>query len=216
MIRAFSTGKYLREYAYGCNGITTGENARFLRLWFEVSIKRIAFDLKHGTELTDINAWVPYNKGGDYQKWANHCDYILDWHNGGSCLKNYGHLVMRSSNNMLKSGFTWPKISSGHIAMRAVPEGFMFDVAGLSLFPNDMSYGLYIEAFVNSSVASAFLSFLSPTLNFEVGNVTALPIIDTPRFEDGKEVLVSECARLTTEFRDAFETSWDFKRHPLV
>ena len=216
MIRAFSIGKNLREYAYGCNGMTTGENAKFLRLWFEVSAKRIAFDLKQETELTDINAWVPYNKGGDYQKWANHCDYVLNWHEGGSCLKNYGHLVMRSKNYMLKPGFTWSKISSGHIAMRAVPKGFMFDVAGLSLFPNDANYELFIEAFVNSSVASAFLSFLSPTLNFEVGNVTALPIIDIPQFQDGKEMLVSECNHLTVEFRNMFETSWGFVHHPLV
>ena len=92
----------------------------------------------------------------------------------------------------------------------------MFDVAGLSLFPNTPESGLLYEAFVNSGVASAFLSFLSPTLNFEVGNVTSMPLLDLS--SNGRQIceLAQSCSELVEEYRDYGETSWSFKRHPLV
>ena len=216
ILNTFSLGSSLREHAYGCNGLTTGENTRFLRLWHEVSVKAINFKLKEDDSLDDISAWVPYNKGGEYRKWASHFDYVINWMNGGADIKNYGHLVMRSKDYLLLPGFTWPKISSGHIAMRRMPEGFMFDVAGLSLFPNNPENGLVFEAFVNSSTASVFLSFLSPTLNFEVGNVTAMPILEAVLQNSEIRTLSQRCNTLAEESRDSRESSWKFKRHPLI
>ena len=216
MMNAFSLGRPMSEYAYGCNGLTTGDNARFLRQWHEVSKEHIRFGIESDTPLDEIDAWVPYNKGGEFQKWASHNDFIIDWRRGGENIKGYGHLVMRSQAYMLKPGYTWPKISSGHIAMRKVSNGYMFDVAGLSLFPNEPSRGLAFEAFVNSSVASAFLSFLSPTLNFEVGNVTSMPLLDAVLSAIGVDDIASECNTLSEESRDLCETSWNFKHHPLT
>ena len=216
MMDAFVFGDPLNTLAYGCNGITTGENERFLRQWFEVSHRRIAFNLSQSNDLGAIDAWVPYNKGGDFLKWASHLDYVIDWRKKGSIISEYGHLVMRSKRYMLRSGLTWPKISSGHIAMRRVIEGFMFDVAGLSLFPENINLTQYLEAFVNSSVATAFLSFLSPTLNFEVGNVTSLPIIKEDKHAAEIKQLATECELAACQSRDYFETSWNFRGHPLI
>ena len=216
MVDAFLHGTCLNKKAYGCNGLTTGDNALFLRHWSEVSVSRIDFHLGSNVDLEIIDAWVPYNKGGEFQKWAAHLDNVINWKNGGSEIKSYGHLVMRSKDYMLRAGFSWSKISSGRIAMRRIPEGFMFDVAGLSLFPNTPESGLLYEAFVNSGVASAFLSFLSPTLNFEVGNVTSMPLLDLS--SNGRQIceLAQSCSELVEEYRDYGETSWSFKRHPLV
>ena len=216
MMDAFVFGDPLNTLAYGCNGITTGENERFLRQWFEVSHRRIAFNLSQSNDLGAIDAWVPYNKGGDFLKWASHLDYVIDWRKKGSIISEYGHLVMRSKRYMLRSGLTWPKISSGHIAMRRVIEGFMFDVAGLSLFPENINLTQYLEAFVNSSVATAFLSFLSPTLNFEVGNVTSLPIVKEDKHAAEIKQLATECELAACQSRDYFETSWNFRGHPLI
>ena len=216
MINAFSCGKCLKEYVYGCNGITTGDNAQFLRQWFELPISSIGFNLEAASCLDDIDAWVPYNKGGEFQKWAAHLDYVINWKHGGAEVKGFGHLVMRSKKYMLMPGYTWPKISSGHIAVRRVPKGFMFDVAGLSLFPYSKTRGLVYEALVNSSVGSAFLEFLSPTLNFEVGNVTAMPVLETHQFDQTIIALAETCGELVEWFRDSNETSWLFKKHPLV
>ena len=216
MINAFSRGKCLKEYAYGCNGITTGDNAQFLRQWFELSISSIGLNLDAASCLDEIDAWVPYNKGGEFQKWAAHLDYVINWNNGGADIKEFGHLVMRSKKYMLMPGYTWPKISSGHIAVRRVPKGFMFDVAGLSLFPNSKAQGLIYEALINSSVGSAFLAFLSPTLNFEVGNVTAIPILETSQYSRSIIAYAETCCELVEQCRDSFETSWRFKRHQLI
>ena len=199
MVDAFLHGTCLNKKAYGCNGLTTGDNALFLRHWSEVSVSRIDFHLGSNVDLEIIDAWVPYNKGGEFQKWAAHLDNVINWKNGGSEIKSYGHLVMRSKDYMLRAGFSWSKISSGRIAMRRIPEGFMFDVAGLSLFPNTPESGLLYEAFVNSGVASAFLSFLSPTLNFEVGNVTSMPLLDLS--SNGRQIceLAQSCSELVEE-----------------
>lgn len=92
----------------------------------------------------------------------------------------------------------------------------MFDVAGLSLFPENINLTQYLEAFVNSSVATAFLSFLSPTLNFEVGNVTSLPIIKEDKHAAEIKQLATECELAACQSRDYFETSWNFRGHPLI
>ena len=185
-------------------------------MWYEIGISTIALKPSESQSLQDVSAWVPYNKGGEFQKWAAHFDFVLNWKQQGKELIDYGHLVMRSAPYMFKPALTWSKISSGKIAMRNVPHGFMFDVAGLSLFPSNAKEKLYFESLINSSVADSYLSFLSPTLNFEVGNVTSIPVVGEPRLSSRGEELVLSNHELVEKSRDSFEQSWGFKRHPLI
>jgi hypothetical protein len=216
MLGTFNQNKIVSEIAWGCNGITTGDNERFLRYWFEVSREAVCLNIKTNSVLTSISGWVPYNKGGDFQKWAQHLDYVIDWKCGGKALKASGHLVLRSKAYMLKPALSWSKISSGKIAVRDISSGFMFDVAGLSLFPYEAKHTKFLEAFINSSVADSYLSFLSPTLNFEVGNVTSLPFLYVPQFNTIVEKIALENTTLVEYDRDSLEQSWMFKRHPLI
>ena len=216
MFANFRRGRCISEFAWGCNGLTTGDNNKFLRLWYEIGISTIALKPSENLSLQDVSAWVPYNKGGEFQKWAAHFDFVLNWKQQGKELIDYGHLVMRSAPYMFKPALTWSKISSGKIAMRNVPHGFMFDVAGLSLFPSNAKEKLYFESLINSSVADSYLSFLSPTLNFEVGNVTSIPVVGEPRLSSRGEELVLSNHELVEKSRDSFEQSWGFKRHPLI
>ncbi len=214
-LQAF-TQKTLRDVGYGCNGFTTGSNDTFLRLWHEVSSSEIN---RAGTtgelESGKINGWVPYNKGGSYRKWYGNREYVINWKNNGQAIKTFGHLVPRSMSYQMMESISWPKISSGKIAVRSFPSGTMFDVAGLSYFPTLKDHRYQIEAFINSSTATKFLEFLAPTLNFEVGSVTSLPV-NHAMFSNTEIATISTiCESSSKEDYDSFETSWDFTTHPL-
>ena len=207
----------LSEYADARNGFTTGSNDLFLRQWFEVENKNICYD---ATDLIYAlysgKKWFPYNKGGECKKWYGNQDYVIDWEKDGERIKKYGHLVPRSLTYMFFESVSWSKIASGNISFRYFPKGFMFDVAGLSLFVKEEAE-LTKEsmiAFLNSKVCQHYLKAISPTLNFEVGQVTNLPIGVTHDLE--LEELVSKNLKTCKEDWDFYETSWNFKKHPLI
>ena len=110
---------------------------------------------------------------------------------------------------------TWSQISSGSIAFRFKPAGHVFDVAGTSVF-SDAESLKYLQGACNSSVIMRVASMLSPTLNFEVGQIATYPIIQNEELEPSVNSTVDSCRELSKTDWDSFETSWDFKRHPLL
>ena len=216
-ITCFSSFPAIRDLAWGCNGMTTGENDRFLRLWHEVSCSKSNRIATNPNEAENSGLkWFPYNKGGDYRRWYGNEEWLINWRCNGIDAREYGHLVPRSQKYMFKPEITWSKISSGKAAFRLKDAGHLFDVAGLCLFPNKDTDFNYLLAFCNSSVAAAFLSFLCPTLNFEVGSVSSMPISSSSENYEVIEELASRCLKVSRDDYDSLETSWDFKRHPLV
>lgn len=214
---AFSANEKIREHAWGCNGMTTGENDRFLRLWFEVGSSSSEYCSSSAAEAKRSGAtWFPYNKGGDFRKWYGNEEWVIDWKDDGKRARDYGHLVPRSQKYMFLPEITWSKISSGKAAFRYKDKGHLFDVAGLCLFPNEEKADLSLLAFCNSSVAQSFLSFLCPTLNFEVGGVCSMPFIDLNSARGEVDRLASDCISDSLTDYNSFEISCDFKRHPLV
>lgn len=215
--KAFSSNEKIREHAWGCNGMTTGENDRFLRLWFEVGNSSTDYCSSSASDAKQSGAtWFPYNKGGDFRKWYGNEEWVIDWKDDGKRARDYGHLVPRSQKYMFLPEITWSKISSGHAAFRHKDKGHLFDVAGLCLFPNEEYTSLSLLAFCNSSVAQSFLSFLCPTLNFEVGGVCSMPLVDLDGVRDEVDCLASDCISESLSDYSSFETSCDFKRHPLA
>lgn len=214
---AFSANEKIREHAWGCNGMTTGENDRFLRLWFEVGSSSSEYCSSSAAEAKRSGAtWFPYNKGGDFRKWYGNEEWVIDWKDDGKRARDYGHLVPRSQKYMFLPEITWSIISSGKAAFRYKDKGHLFDVAGLCLFPNEEKADLSLLAFCNSSVAQSFLSFLCPTLNFEVGGVCSMPFVDLNSARGEVDRLASDCISDSLTDYNSFEISCDFKRHPLV
>lgn len=214
---AFSANEKIREHAWGCNGMTTGENDRFLRLWFEVGSSSSEYCSSSAAEAKRSGAtWFPYNKGGDFRKWYGNEEWVIDWKDDGKRARDYGHLVPRSQKYMFLPEITWSKISSGKAAFRYKDKGHLFDVAGLCLFPNEEKADLSLLAFCNSSVAQSFLSFLCPTLNFEVGGVCSMPFVDLNSARGEVDRLASDCISDSLTDYNSFEISCDFKRHPLL
>ena len=212
----------LSKFAYLCVGLQTGNNAKYVRFWDEVSIEKLCLNA------TDyINAfatgkkWFPYNKGGNFRRWYGNNDCVVNWYNNGQEIKNEtnesGNLAARPQNTeyYFRRSISWSKISSGKIAFRYKPTGHIFDVAGTSLFCDDQGKLWTFLALLNTKLVQYILEITSPTLNYEVGQVGLLPVVEVT---DTKtiEKLVEQNIYISKHDWDSFETSWDFKKHPLI
>ena len=211
----FEKNRKLSEIADSKNGFTTGNNDLFLRIWNEINYSKIGYSMSNSQEaLESKKKWFPYNKGGEFRKWYGNQEYLVNWENNGYSIKEYAHLVPRSLKYMFLPNISWSKISSSNISFRYYPKGFMFDVAGLSMFLQKGISHFYIIGFLNSKISHKILTFFSPTLNFEVGHISNIPII---RKENSLiENLVEENISISKEEWDSRETSWDFEKLSLV
>jgi SAM-dependent methyltransferase len=214
----------LEEIAVIKQGMATADNKRFLRLWHEVDITKAGFGYSHRNEASrSKRKWFPYNKGGEYRKWYGNNVYLVNWENDGQEIKNLkdgtGKVRSRPQNldYFYLESITWSFVSSTRFGVRYSPQGYIFDVGGSSVFPPVKDIYL-LTAFLCSNVAYEFLKIQNPTLNFQVGNIGKLPII-IKREEDilpKINTLTQENIRIAKQDWDAFETSWDFKTHPLL
>ena len=209
--------KKIDMYGSTNNGFTTGDNERFLRVWLEVQYNKICFDaISRNYAQESQKRWFPYNKGGAFRKWYGNNEYILNWFDDGADVKAYGHLVPRSLKYQFMKSISWSKISSSVASFKVKDTGTMFDVAGLSLFPADNKNFYYLLALCNSSYAQKCLDFLSPTLNYETGHIASIPVIIDAIKHNVVDSLTIKCVQLSKTDWDSAETSWDFKRNPLV
>lgn len=220
----FNDSRQLGEIARPRVGQNTGDNNRFLRLWFEVDSNKITLHLTHD-QLTKTNyKWLPYNKGGDFRRWYGNQDYVINWHNDGEEIKvfaverNHGKhwsRYIQNVENMCKTGVTWSFISSSTFGVRYLPEGFICDVAGSAIFSDDLM-NKFICGFLNSALANLLLKMLNPTINYQAGNIASLPVLDNSVKNQQITDYVDYNIRLSKSDWDSFETSWDFKKHPLI
>lgn len=216
LLDAFANAKQLNEFGRPRQGLATGENARFVREWWEVDDQKSSYTCRSLEEsVSSACKWFPYNKGGDFRKWYGNNECVINWENDGNSVREYPGSVIRNPDYYFRPSITWSKISSGSIAFRFKPAGHVFDVAGTSVF-SDAASLKYLQGACNSSVIMRVASMLSPTLNFEVGQIATYPIIQNEDLEPSVNATVDSCRELSKTDWDSFETSWDFKRHPLL
>lgn len=218
-IKSFKRGNGLGNFYETRNGFTTGNNDKFLRLWFEVSDSESYYTATDCIQaLYTGKTWFPYNKGGDYKKWYGNQEYVINWKSDGKDIKSFGHLVPRSMTYMFFESISWSKIATGRIAFRYYPKGFMFDVAGLSMFRKNEKVPpeTYIIGFMNSAIAMYYLKAMSPTMNFESGQIANVPIIKDENQYNIVSTFVNANIEESKQEWDSFETSWNFKKHPLI
>lgn len=216
LLNAFVNAKQLNEFGKPRQGLATGDNERFTRLWWEPEIAELRFDA--GTEEEAFKSgrkWFSYNKGGNYRKWYGNNDWVVAFNRPSSEILAALGNHLPSRHLYFKPMLTWSKVSSGVVAFRFRPKGSLFDVAGTSIFGDEKTLR-YLQGACNSSVIMQVASMLSPTLNFEVGQIATYPIIQNENLEPSVNATVDSCRELSKEDWDSFETSWDFKRHPLV
>lgn len=195
-------------------GLATADNARFLRLWFEVNLEKIGFGCGSAEEALETKRrWFPYNKGGASRKWYGNQEYLINWEYDGIGVKNNLGAVIRNPEQYFKVSISWSKVSSTKIAFRYFPKGFIFADAGMSIFSETNLF--YFHGYCNSNVASSFIEILSPTLNYEVGHIGALPI-NIIENSINVEKIVKDNIAISKQDWDSHETSWNFEENPLL
>jgi hypothetical protein len=198
---AFSANSSIGEKAK--KGLSSGNNEAFVRFWFEPSALKLS--------LFNGKKWFPMTKGGEFRKWYGNNEYVIDWEDNGKRLKAFAGAAIRNQSFYLQQGITWNDVSISHFSSRFVPEGFICNAAGPMIYGGDVNLLLTLT---NSKVTASILKFLSPTVKFEVGSVSKIPVISNPTFDYVK--LGQDAVKITKEDWDSFETSWDFKRFPMI
>lgn len=219
MIKAFDNHPSLGQKALARNGMKTGDNGKYVRLWWEISKCAFSSDSRNVQEAVSSNAkWFPYNKGGEYRKWYGNNDCVVNWENEGASVIGNAKIEKRNVQdypNKLKfmPSATWSLITS--------KPAFRFkncnisDIAGMSFYPYDDNLYYYL-GFCNTPITDEILKLIAPTINIQAGDIARLPIIVNENYKYEIEKCVEECIELSKADWDSFETSWDFKEHPLV
>ena len=212
----FNKYPILKNYAEGSVGIQTGDNNKFIRDWWEVIYYKIKFNCKNVKD-TYLAKWFPYNKGGDYRKWYGNDLTVIDWKNDGRDIKDTseksGHHYQEYSDNLkFRSMITWTRISSNTPSFRYKNSGYLSDMAGFSIYPDSKNI-MEILGLCNSKVSLYFLEFLSPTINYMLGQVLSLVFIKSNKIPTE---LIENNVKISKQDWDAFETSWDFQKSPFL
>ena len=182
LLSAFATGESLGDIALARNGMKTGENGRFVRLWWEVVIQEFNSTATDWKEASASGAkWFPYNKGGEFRKWYGNNDCIVNWKNKGDEIFNHAKADKRNVQDYplelkFKPSASWSLVTSGQPAFR-YKESNLSDIAGMSFFTKRPEL-LILLGFCNSKIALEVLKILAPTINFQAGDIGRLPIVD--------------------------------------
>ena len=203
-------------------GMATGSNGSFLRLWHEVALNHAAFGCATVPEsVQSRRKWFPYNKGGGELRWFGNNDYFVNWQNDGAEIRGFadektGRIRSHNYNGeySFREGVSWSSIGSGRLSARYSPVGFLFDAKGTTAFA--ASKLLFFTGLLNSLVGTRFISLLSPTLDFKLGHILSVPVVEPQETISSVEALVDQATTLARADWDNFETSWDFRDHPLL
>lgn len=211
--KAFQMGEVLGNVCTTRQGTATRDNNKWLRDWWEISRSAMAVDCKSPEDAQKaIQKWFPYNKGGQFRKWYGNAQHVINWFD--DTRRPQSDFTVKKNDLYFKQTITWGLISSSVISFRHQPEGSLFDVAGMSMACEGADQILQVLAFCNSSISQAVLQMIAPTLNYQIGDIMRLPII--PPHDNSVVHTVKECEKISRADWDAQETSWDFKRNPLV
>lgn len=228
----FENTRRLDSMAEPRQGMATGNNEKFVRLWFEVAVQDLGLGIKSALDAKESKLkWFPYNKGGSYRKWYGNAESIVDWYDDGFNIKldkkiNLENGLIEKKNSKcwnseyyFSESISWSKVSSSNFAVRNIPNGYIFDVAGCSIFNlNKKGNREYILGLLNSTLSKTLINSMSPTMNFEVGLIKSIPVVNTENevVLDMIKRLVQKNINISQNEWDSFETSWDFKIHPLL
>ena len=192
-------------------GIHSRNNDEFLRLWYEACANRSSL-----STFSKAKKWYPCNKGGGYRKWYGNNDYVIDWENDGQHIRNFKKASVGNNRHRFDEGITFTTITSAERTFRYSPEGYLYDMAGPTFFVHNKELMYYILAAFSSKLGYHFLSAINPGVSLKLGEVNNFPIIVENQELGQVDFLSKENVTMCKDDWDAFETSWDFKVHPLV
>lgn len=217
LLNAYAEGRLLKKLATPRTGMMTGKNDQFIRYWWEINVHKFNKNAINTKDAADSKKkWFPYNKGGNYRRWYGNNEFVIDYENSGMNIFGNANIegrVVQDYPDKYKfiPLISWSKISSGKPSFR-YKSNCLSDIAGAMLCTDNELY--YYLGYLNSIVPEKILSIMSPTLNFESGQIGNLPVpIPDSNFVTEK---VEENIDITKTDWDSFETSWDFSKHQLL
>lgn len=192
-------------------GMHTGKNEIFLRIWFEVSVNKLVLGARSFEDVEKKGKWVPYNKGGGYRKWYGNNLVVVraDKSSLDEMAALKGH-VRPSQSLYFKEGATWSAISDNKFGLRYYPHGFLFDSKGQVAVGEKM---MDVLTLFNTSLYQFLANVIMPTLDYKCGDVKKLPYLSVPEAAIKR---TTELIAISRSDWDEYETSWDFKVNPLV
>lgn len=202
----------ISSYGVAKKGLSTGDNNKYMRLWFEVSHSKSIYD---ANTFDNEFKWYPINKGGAYRKWYGNNEYVINWYHNGEEIRAFSGSVIRNPQYYLKPCITWTMLSASCFGVRYSNNGKLFEGAGPSLFVEKENIN-YILGFLCTNMADMVLRSLNPTINININDVLNLPIIDSAINHEVINDLVQDNIAISKQDWDAHETSWDFKENELV
>lgn len=218
-MKAFEQGRTLGELTVCRNGMKTGDNERFLRLWWEVNLSKANFTAENVNDAYESGAtYFPYNKGGEYRKWYGNNDYLINWYKNGEIVMGKAKLDGRHTQDYNQELKFMPLATWSLITVKPAfryKQNALSDIAGMSFYTSQDKL-LYYLGFCNSVIATEMIKLLAPTMNCQVGDIARLPILHSLSKEQEVNDLVTENINLAKEDFDSFENSWDFTTHPFI
>ncbi|MBS4844140.1 MAG: hypothetical protein KH008_04520, partial [Collinsella sp.] len=207
LLSAFSLGHSISDYSdYTGSQNKTGDNNLYLRLFWEVGARSVG---RKGS-------WATYSKGGDFRRWFGNLHWLV------SIKKDAIEFYQsNSTSNLLASkywfseGVCYTMLTSGKPSFRLLPPTGGFDMAGPCICDLGSNRN-WTLGFLNCSIAADVLSMLNPTLNMQARDIKALPMLISAEYKPAINSLVDSNVSISKTDWDSFETSWDFKRSPLV
>lgn len=218
----FSSSKTLGEKTKARQGLATGDNGTFARLWYEVSRGNFFTDAKSCLDTKNRpEKWFPYNKGGEFRRWYGNIQWIVNWKDDGAEIREFraedGKIRSRPQNTdcYFQAGITWSDVTSGYLSVRSLPAGCIYDISGHSAFPLPGKECGSILAYLNTNFSKMTAKMLNPTLHFQIGDYQSFPY---PEHFISSELdgLARSCIDLSQEDWNSYEDTWDFTCPPLL
>jgi len=203
------------EFTETKSGIMTGNDDLFLKLWYEVDVNNIKFDCENANQMNNYK-WFPINKGGNFRKYYGNLEYLINLQNDGEDIKKTSvNYRLRNKKYYFKEGITWSRITSTKIGFRVSRIGNIFGDAGPCIFPQNTN-NKYLLGFLVTKIVKKLLEIQNPTMNFQVRDIEAMPFIIDKDKEKIVTKLIERNIDISQKDWDSFETSWDFKVHPIL
>lgn len=201
----FELGTMKSAYVSG-GRLKTHDNEKYVRNWWEVPASLIG------------RLWMPLSNGGGFSRWSGMKYDVVNWSDEANDFYDQ-HGGLPKSGSIERKGICWGLITSGRCSFRVKDQGELFTSGAPTVFMSnqDSERALSIDlAFLNSSIASELLDAINPTLNTTVGDVLSLPMPPSSALDTEVVDYADQSVSIADADWDSFETSWDFKRHPLL
>ncbi|MEE0638158.1 MAG: Eco57I restriction-modification methylase domain-containing protein, partial [Acutalibacteraceae bacterium] len=209
IIKAYMDGNFFEKTGHPKVGMQTSNNDKFLRMWHEVNYSEFngsSFGLK----------WIKYLKGGAYRKWYGNLEYLLFYNYSPNFIMQQKHARVLDTTVLEKEKCTWTDLTSGENSFRYAPDDTFHDISGHCFYPSKTDQ-FWLLAYANTKVFSLILKIFNSTMHCQVGDVAR--VVTPTLTENEKEKITNESKKsvgISKEDWDSFETSWDFKKHPLI